>query len=67
MHRDLTFIQIVDDQCKCVYATSGHPKIKTTKIVVTISRLGNTCKSMLFWTISSNTFSTIIEQDGKTK
>jgi hypothetical protein len=67
MSKDITFIQIVNDQCKCVYATSRHPKIKATKIVVTISRLDNTFMSMLFWTISSNTFSTLIEQDGKTK
>jgi len=38
---------------------------KLVKTMVVMSRLSNTCKSMMFWTILSNIFSTKIEQDGK--
>ncbi len=38
---------------------------KLVKTMVVISRLGNRCKSMVFWTSLGNTFSTKIEEDGK--
>jgi hypothetical protein len=62
---DLTFIQIVNHQCKSVYPTFGHPKIKIAKIMFIVANLGITCKSMVFWTISSNTCFTRFDREGK--
>jgi hypothetical protein len=45
---DLTFIQIINHQCKSVYPTFGHPNIKIGKIMVIIVKLNSTCKSMVF-------------------
>jgi hypothetical protein len=56
MPRFPSIIQIINDQCKCVHPTFGHPKIKTRrKKIVTNSRFGKTCKFMVFLTIEGKT------------
>jgi hypothetical protein len=38
---------------------------KFAQTMVAISKLGNTCKSMVFWTILGSTCCTRFEQEGK--
>jgi hypothetical protein len=62
---DLAFIQIINHQCKSVYPAFGHSKIKIAKTMVTVAKLSNTCKFMVFWTISSSTCFTRFDREGK--
>jgi hypothetical protein len=48
MPRGPYFIQIMIDQHKYVYGSFGYLEIKLVETMVAISRLSNTCKSMVF-------------------